>query len=104
MVRFLCPRRLRFLERDVLRRHLDLSTGWKLLDGEYLHARIVPPPPLRAVVPCAYGLLIPSTTESARSHHPGGRAQSRTELSGEVADTKAFGRRRMALTPTADTP
>src|ERR687897_558839 len=50
------------------------------------------------------GLLIPSTTESARSHHPRGRAQSRTELSGEVADTKAFGRRRMALTLPADTP
>jgi hypothetical protein len=65
MVR-LCPRPLRFPERTVLGWHLDLSAMKKLLDREYLHAREVPPPSLRAVVPGAYGLLL---------HRPAGLLQ-----------------------------
>jgi hypothetical protein len=53
MVGLLGPRPLRFPERAVLRWHLDLGAAEKLLDREDLHARVVPTPPLRAVVPRA---------------------------------------------------
>src|SRR5829696_4845076 len=66
MVRLLPPRPLRFTECTVLGRHLYLSAVEKLLDREYLHAREVPPPPLRAVVPGAHGLLL---------HRPAGLLQ-----------------------------
>ena len=53
-------------------------------------------------------LITPSTAEearrSARSHHPSGRAQSRTESTGEIADTRAFGRPCLAPTPTGEKP
>src|SRR6266542_1530052 len=79
---------------------------WRLCGSNHLLGSALRQPSARRHTRRGNGHIMPSPTEEARrlahSHHPSERAQSRAEPTGEVADTKAFGRPCLAPTPTGE--